>query len=76
MLMNYLSLFVLIWRDMILTCLEMINPDGIPNYGTAENAVTVTAETDSFFTTTSYIGAVEDSTDTWYKGWTVPGSLD
>ena len=44
--------------------------------GTAENAVTVTAETDSFFTTTSYIGAVEDSTDTWYKGWTVPGSLD
>ena len=44
--------------------------------GTAENAVTVTAETDSFFTTTTYIGAVKDSTDTWYKDWTVPGSLD
>jgi len=44
--------------------------------GTAENAITVTAETDSFFTTTTYIGAVKDSTDTWYKDWTVPGSLD
>ena len=25
---------------------------------------------DSAFTTTNYIGAVKDSSDTWYAGWT------
>ena len=45
--------------------------------GTAENAMTVTDKSaDTFFTTTDYVGAVKDSTDTWYKGWTVAGSLN
>ena len=43
--------------------------------GTAENAMTVTDKSvDTFFTTTDYVGAVKDSTDTWYKGWTVAGA--
>ncbi len=28
----------------------------------------------SFFVTTTYIGAVRDSTDTWYAGWTCNSS--
>ena len=45
--------------------------------GTAENAMTVADKSaDSFFTTTDYVGAVKDSTDTWYKDWTVAGSLN
>jgi len=33
---------------------------------TAFNAATI----DAFFTTTTYIGAVRDANDTWYRGWT------
>ena len=45
--------------------------------GTAENAMTVADKSaDPFFTTTDYVGAVKDSTDTWYKDWTVAGSLN
>ncbi len=29
----------------------------------------------SFFDTTSFIGAVEDSSDTWYQGWTCDSSI-
>ena len=31
---------------------------------------------DSFFAPADYVGAVKDSTDTWYKDWTVAGSLN
>ena len=31
---------------------------------------------DNFFVNTSYVGAVENELDNWYKNWTVPGSLD
>jgi len=49
--------------------------------GTAETAATVTAipaadNTDSFFDAPTYVGAVSGSTDTWYKGWTVAGSIE
>ena len=45
--------------------------------GTAENAMTVADKSaDPFFTTTDYVGDVKDSTDTWYKDWTVAGSLN
>ena len=40
--------------------------------GTNETAVVATspATFSSFFTATTYIGAVKDATDTWYAGWT------
>ncbi|HWI86196.1 MAG TPA: hypothetical protein VNT42_07750 [Sphingomonas sp.] len=38
---------------------------------TAFNASTLSA----FFTATTYIGAVKDSADTWYSGWTCNSSL-
>jgi hypothetical protein len=52
---------------------------GVVN-GSAETAATVTAipdalNTDGFFETPTYIGAVSGASDTWYKVWTVPGSI-
>ena len=52
-----------------------------PVNGSAETAVTVTAipdiyNADGFFDTTDYIGAVKGATDTWYKNWTIPGTID
>ena len=52
---------------------------GVVN-GSAETAATVTAipaalDTDGFFDTPTYIGAVSGASDTWYKVWTVPGSI-
>ena len=45
--------------------------------GTAERAMTVADKSaDLFFTPADYVGAVKDSTDTWYEDWTVPGSLN
>ncbi len=40
--------------------------------GATETAVTATdpKTIDSAFTTTNYVGAVKDSSDTWYAGWT------
>ncbi len=40
--------------------------------GANEQAVTALdpSTIDSFFTSTNYIGAVKDSSDTWYQGWT------
>ncbi|UZK70238.1 hypothetical protein OKW76_04080 [Sphingomonas sp. S1-29] len=37
---------------------------------TAFNAATLNPSGSSFFVQTSYIGAVNGSTDTWYQGWT------
>ena len=53
---------------------------GVVN-GTAENAATVTAipdtyNSDSWFTTPTYIGAVSSATDTWYKNWTLSGTIE
>jgi hypothetical protein len=53
---------------------------GVVN-GTAESAVTVTAipdayNADSWFTTPTYIGAVSGATDTWYKNWTLSGTIE
>ena len=31
---------------------------------------------DNFFDTTDYIGAVKGATDTWYKNWTLSGTID
>lgn len=46
---------------------------------TETNAVTPTmalsTSVDSFFDDVAYIGAVRDSNDDWYKGWTLPGSF-
>ena len=52
-----------------------------PVNGSAETAATVTAipakyNADDFFDTTDYIGAVKGATDTWYKNWTIPGTID
>ena len=50
----------------------------LPAYGTNESAVTAqdattlnTANNNNlgFFVKTTYIGAVKDSTDTWWQGW-------
>ena len=40
--------------------------------GATETAVTATdpKTIDSAFATTNYVGAVKDSSDTWYAGWT------
>ena len=51
-----------------------------PVNGSAEAAATVTAipstyNADDFFDTTDYIGAVKGATDTWYKNWTIPGTI-
>ena len=56
------------------------NVNGRVVNGPAETAATVTAipaayNTDSFFDTPTYIGAVSGATDNWYKVWTVPGSI-
>ena len=53
---------------------------GGPVNGSAETAATVTAipsayNADDFFDTTNYIGAVR-ATDTWYKNWTISGTID
>lgn len=53
---------------------------GVVN-GTAENAATVTAipdtyNSDSWFTTPTYIGAVSSANDTWYKNWTLSGTIE
>ena len=53
---------------------------GIVN-GSAESAAIATEipaiyNTDGFFDTTSYIGAVSGSTDTWYKNWTLSGTIE
>ena len=52
-----------------------------PVNGSAETAATVTAipstyNADGFFDTTDYIGAVKGATDTWYKNWTISGTID
>jgi hypothetical protein len=52
-----------------------------PVNGSAETAATVTAipdiyNADTFFDTTDYIGAVKNSTDNWYKNWTISGTID
>ena len=52
-----------------------------PVNGSAESAATVTTipssyNADSFFDTTDYIGAVSGATDTWYKNWTIPGTIN
>ena len=52
---------------------------GVVN-GTAEAAATPTAipatyNADGFFDTPTYIGAVSGATDSWYKVWTLPGSI-
>jgi len=52
-----------------------------PVNGSAETAATVTEipstyNADDFFDSTDYIGAVKGSTDTWYKNWTIPGTID
>ena len=52
---------------------------GVVN-GTAEAAATPTAipatyNADGFFDDPTYIGAVSGNADTWYKVWTVPGSI-
>ncbi|MDA1036861.1 MAG: hypothetical protein O3C35_00735 [Proteobacteria bacterium] len=52
-----------------------------PANGSAETAATVTAipstyNADGFFDTTDYIGAVKGATDTWYKNWTISGTID
>ena len=52
-----------------------------PVNGSAESAATVTAipdtyNADGFFDTTDYIGAVKGATDTWYKNWTISGTID
>ena len=51
---------------------------GVVN-GSAEAAATPTStlpdNADGFFDTPTYIGAVKDSTDDWYKVWTLPGSI-
>ena len=57
------------------------NVNGRVVNGPAETAATVTAipaayNTDSFFDTPTYIGAVSGATDNWYKVWTVPGSIN
>ena len=31
---------------------------------------------DGFFDATSYIGAVNGSTDNWYKNWTLSGTIE
>jgi hypothetical protein len=46
-----------------------------------ETAATVTVipsgyNADGFFDTTDYIGAVKGATDTWYKNWTLSGTID
>ncbi len=43
---------------------------------TAETAVVATDPklTNAFFDTTTYIGAVKDANDNWYKGWTCNSS--
>ena len=52
-----------------------------PVNGSAESAATVTVipekyNADNFFDTTDYIGAVKGATDTWYKNWTLSGTID
>ena len=52
-----------------------------PVNGSAESAATVTAipekyNSDNFFDTTDYIGAVKGATDNWYKNWTISGTID
>ena len=52
-----------------------------PVNGSAETAATVTAipstyNADGFFDTTDYIGAVKGASDTWYKNWTISGTID
>jgi len=52
-----------------------------PVNGSAENAATVsvipnTYNADGFFDTTDYVGAVKGATDTWYKNWTISGTID
>jgi hypothetical protein len=44
--------------------------------GTAETAVVATDPklTNAFFDTTTYVGAVKDANDNWYKGWTCNSS--
>jgi hypothetical protein len=53
---------------------------GVVN-GSAETAATVTAipeayNTDGWFTTPTYVGAVSSATDTWYKNWTLSGTIE
>jgi hypothetical protein len=52
-----------------------------PVNGSAETAATVTAipstyNADGFFDTTDYIGAIKGATDTWYRNWTISGTID
>ena len=52
-----------------------------PVNGSAESAAIVTVipekyNADNFFDTTDYIGAVKGATDTWYKNWTLSGTID
>ena len=54
--------------------------NGVVN-GSAESAATVTEipakyNTDGFFDTTDYIGAVSGATDNWYKNWTLSGTIE
>jgi hypothetical protein len=52
-----------------------------PVNGSSESAATVTTipdkyNADGFFDTTDYIGAIKGATDTWYKNWTLSGTID
>jgi hypothetical protein len=52
-----------------------------PVNGSVETAAIVTVipsgyNADGFFDTTDYIGAVKGATDTWYKNWTLSGTID
>jgi hypothetical protein len=52
-----------------------------PVNGSAESAANVTVipekyNADNFFDATDYIGAVKGATDTWYKNWTLSGTID
>jgi hypothetical protein len=49
--------------------------------GSSEASASVTSipesyNSDNFFDTTSYIGAVSGVTDTWYKNWTLSGTIE
>ncbi|MCE7797510.1 hypothetical protein LWE61_13230 [Sphingobium sufflavum] len=45
-------------------------PTGAAATNVAFNAATLNRTGESFLVTTTYIGAVKDATDNWYKGWT------
>ena len=54
-----------------------ISLSGVIVNGASENGVTASNPTtvSSFFTNTSYVGAVQNDTDTWYRDWTCNSSI-